>query len=110
MHRLFLIPALLELAGGDEAVEDLAVDFLANEVWSLETIRQSGFVVPGLVLLTFTYIISKQYAAELAVSRGDSSVSAADFNEAFARVDDVFKRLQFNDPRPLLTFATSPLV
>lgn len=104
------LPTLRDLAGGDVTVEDLAVDFLANEIWSLETIRQSGFVVPGIVLLTFAYIFSKQYAADLAASRADEFVSAADFNLAFALVDDVFKRLQFSDPRPLLTFALSPLV
>ncbi len=104
------LPTLRELAGGDATVEDLAVDFLANEIWSLETIRQSGFVVPGIVLLTFTYILSKQYAADLAASRGDEFVSGADFNLAFALVDDVFKRLKLSDPRPLLAFALSPLV
>ena len=104
------VASLRQLSGGDLRLEDLAADFLKNEIWSFETLRQTGFVVPGLVLLAFTLVISKQYAADLAGARDDELVLPSDFNHAFGLVDDVFKRLQISETRPLLAFTSCPVL
>lgn len=102
-ERVGPIPWRIGCEGAE--VQALAAEFLRNEIWGLETLRASGSLLPGLVLLCMTHVAACWLAAGEA-----ERVEPAGYNQAFARVDGFFRRLALGKAEALLALASEPQI
>ena len=102
-------PALADLVergdrrsdGASVERDALAADFLAQSMWSFDVLRQTRSVLTGLVVAVFHHMLA---------SRTAETISPADYNLAHARVGELLVRLDIRADKPLLAFASSPVL
>ncbi len=79
----------------------LAADVLAQSMWSFDVLRQTRSVLTGLVVAVFHHMLA---------SRTAETISPADYNLAHARVGALLVRVDIRADKPLLAFASSPVL
>ncbi len=96
-----------DLGMATEPVQDLARDFLRNELWTLHPLSLGRPYLAGLVLLAYSYVLSKWLALEFAIEAG-AAIDEACFSRAFQQIANLLENLQLDDSAGLLPFAAAP--